>query len=139
MLQGHSLTESPCRGAGWALWVSSPVCTVTQSCPTLCNPKTGARQVPQSMGFPRQESWNRLPFPPPGALPDPGIKSPSHALAGRFFTTEPPGKPRSHPTSEEKDGRARWPPSQPSVKVCPAPKPEIFSNMMLKSSKFEAL
>ena len=37
-----------------------------------------------------------LPFPPPGLLPDPGIKpeSPvSPALAARFFTTAPPGKP----------------------------------------------
>jgi len=37
-----------------------------------------------------------LPFPPPGDLPDPGIRpvSPaSPALAGRFFTSEPPGKP----------------------------------------------
>ena len=26
------------------------------------------------MGFPRQEYWSGLPFPPPGDLPDPGIK-----------------------------------------------------------------
>ena len=26
------------------------------------------------MGFSRQEYWNGLPFPPPGDLPDPGIK-----------------------------------------------------------------
>ena len=30
---------------------------------------------------------------PPGGLPNPGIKPVSSALAGRFFTTEPPGKP----------------------------------------------
>jgi len=49
------------------------------------------------MGFPRQEYWSRLPFLPPGDLPDPGIKpvSPvSSSLAGEFFTTEPPGKLR---------------------------------------------
>ena len=34
-----------------------------------------------------------LPFPSPGDLPDPGIKSMSPALVGEFFTTEPPGKP----------------------------------------------
>ena len=34
-----------------------------------------------------------LPFPSPGNLPDPGIKSASPALAGKFFTTETPGKP----------------------------------------------
>ena len=37
---------------------------------------------------------NGLLFPSPGDLPDPGIKPASHALAGRFFTTEPPGKPQ---------------------------------------------
>ena len=26
------------------------------------------------MGFSRQEHWSGLPFPPPGDLPDPGIK-----------------------------------------------------------------
>ena len=44
------------------------------------------------MGFPRQEYWSELPVPPPGDLPDPGIKFESPALAGGFFTTEPPGK-----------------------------------------------
>ena len=34
--------------------------TVTQSCPTLCNPMAVARQAPLSMGFPRQEYWNGL-------------------------------------------------------------------------------
>ena len=33
-----------------------------------------------------------LPFPSPGDLPDPGIELMSHALAGGFSTTEPPGK-----------------------------------------------
>ena len=32
-------------------------------------------------------------FPPPGALPNPGMESTSPALAGGFITTEPPGKP----------------------------------------------
>ena len=31
-------------------------------------------QAPLSMGFSRQEYWSRLPCPPPGHLPDPGIK-----------------------------------------------------------------
>ena len=47
------------------------------------------------MGFlSRQEYWSGLPFPSPGDLPDPGIKPTSLALAGVFFTIEPPGKPR---------------------------------------------
>ena len=56
-------------------------------------PWTVVHQVPLSMGFPRQEYWSGLPFPSPGDLPDPGIKPRSPALAGGFFTTEPPGKP----------------------------------------------
>jgi len=47
------------------------------------------------MGFSRQEYWSRLPFPPPGALPDPGVKPTfpaSAALTGKVFTTEPLGK-----------------------------------------------
>ena len=43
-----------------------------------------------SMGFSRQEYWSGLPFPSPGALPDPGIKTVSPAPADRFFITEPP-------------------------------------------------
>ena len=33
-----------------------------------------ACQAPLSMGFSRQEYWSGLPCPPPGDLPDPGIK-----------------------------------------------------------------
>ena len=57
---------------------------------------TVALQAPLSMEFSRQEYWSGLPFPPPGDLPDPGIKPTSltsPSLAGRFFTTQPPGKP----------------------------------------------
>ena len=55
---------------------------------------TVARQAPLSMGFSRQECWNGLPFPSPGALPGPGMEPVSPALADGFFTTEPPGKPK---------------------------------------------
>ena len=44
------------------------------------------------MGFLKQVYWSRLPFPPPGDLPDPWIQPISPALAGRFFITETPGK-----------------------------------------------
>ena len=45
------------------------------------------------MEFSRQEYWSELPIPFPGDLPDPGIEPESPALAGGFFTAEPPGKP----------------------------------------------
>ena len=54
---------------------------------------TVAFQSPLSMGFSWQECWIVLPFPPLGDLPNPKIKPVSLALAGGFFTTEPPGKP----------------------------------------------
>jgi len=49
------------------------------------------------MEFSRQEFWNGLPFLTPGDLPDLGIERASLAslaLAGRFFTTVPSGKPK---------------------------------------------
>ena len=52
-----------------------------------------AHQTPLPMGFPRQAHWSGLPFPSPGDLPDPGIEPASPALAGGFFTAEPPWKP----------------------------------------------
>ena len=53
-------------------------------------PWTVARQAPRSSGFPRQEYWSGLPFPPPGHLPDPGIAPVSlgsPALVDGFLTT----------------------------------------------------
>ena len=50
------------------------MCMQAQLCPPglfVPDPWTVARQASLSMGFPRQESWGGLPFPPPGYLPDP--------------------------------------------------------------------
>ena len=58
----------------------------------FATPWTAAHQVSLSMGFPRQEYWNELAFPPPGDLPDPEIEPMSPALAGGFFTSETLGK-----------------------------------------------
>ena len=68
-------------------------CLVAKSYPTLfVIPWTIALQAPLPMGFPKQEYWSGLPFPFPGDLLDPGVKSKSSALAGGFLTTELPGK-----------------------------------------------
>ena len=72
------------------------LCACAQLCQTLCDPMAVACQAPLSVKFSRQEYWSGLPFPTAGDLLDPGTElvSPvSPALAGRFFTTEPPGKP----------------------------------------------
>ena len=37
-------------------------------------PWTVACQAPLSIEFLRQEYWSKLPFPPPGDLPEPGTK-----------------------------------------------------------------
>ena len=52
-------------------------------------PWTVARQAPLPMGFSRQEYWSALPFPSPGDLSHPRIKSTSPALQVDFL---PPGK-----------------------------------------------
>ena len=78
-------------------------CLVTQLYLILCDPIDLARWAPLSMGFARQEYWNELPFPMPEDLPDSGIKPGSPALAGRFFTTESPGKPWNNNDNKSQD------------------------------------
>ena len=60
---------------------------------SLVIPWTAGHQAPLSMGFTWHECYSGLPFPSPGDLPDPEIKSTSPTVAGGFFTTGPPGKP----------------------------------------------
>ena len=66
---------------------------------SFVTPRTVAHQTPLSPGdIFRQEYWSGLLFSPPEDLLNPGITPmslASPALAGEFFTTEPPGKPIS--------------------------------------------
>ena len=53
------------------------MCCAMLSCSVVSDsvtPWTVAHQAPLSMGFSRQGYWVQLPCPPPGYLPDPGIK-----------------------------------------------------------------
>ena len=66
---------------------------VTKSCLTLATPWTVAHQDPLFMEFSRQENWSGLPFPSPGDLTNPGIKTASLPASlqvvsciGWFFT-----------------------------------------------------
>ena len=71
------------------------MCSVAQSCLTLCDPMDGSLPGSSVHGILQARIQECLPFPPSGDLPNPGIEpaSPlSPVLAGRFFTTEPPGK-----------------------------------------------
>ena len=71
---------------------------ITKLCLTPCDPMdwTVVHQTPLTMGFLRQKYWRGLPFPPPEDLPNPEIEPESPALAGGFFTTQPPGKPMAN-------------------------------------------
>ena len=59
---------------------------------TDCNPMDCSPPGSSGHGL-LQARILKLPFPPPGDLPDPGIKPAAPALAGGLFTTELPGKP----------------------------------------------
>ena len=67
-------------------------CLVDELCLTLCDLMDCPCQAPLSMGFSRQEYWSGLPFPFPGALPNPGIKPGFPALQADASLSEPPGK-----------------------------------------------
>ena len=82
---------------------------------SFVTPWTVACQALLSMEFSRQEYWSRLPFPPPGNLPDPGIDPTSLTLADGFFTTAPPGKPLYHVAlSFVRRGYCSWEPCSDS-------------------------
>ena len=86
------LQTSPFPSVSW--WVS--VFPVTQSCLTLCNPLDCSLPGSSVHGIFPKRIWSELPFLSPGHLPSPGIEPSSlvsPALAGRFLTTELPGKP----------------------------------------------
>ena len=75
-------------------WKCASTCTQSLNCVRLfVTLWTVAHQPCLFMGFPRQEYWSGWLLPSLGHLPKPGIKLVSPALAGRFVTTEPPGKP----------------------------------------------
>ena len=67
------------------------VCSVTQSCPTLCDPMDCGHQAPLSMEFSKQEYWSGLPFPSPGDLPNPETKPKPPALQADSLSPEPSG------------------------------------------------
>ena len=61
------------------------------ACSVFLTPWTVAHDASLSRRFPRQEYWSRLPFPPPGDLPNPGIEPRSPTLWADALTSEPPG------------------------------------------------
>ena len=64
-------------------------CLVTQSCPTLCNPKGCSLPVSSVHGFSRQEYWSGLPCPPTGDPLNPKIEPRSPELQADSLLPEP--------------------------------------------------
>ena len=83
-------------------------CLVSKSCPTFATPWTAACQDPLSIGFPKQEYWSGLPFPFPGAPPDPGINSASPALQVDSLPGRHPGSPFVYLTHFQILSPFRW-------------------------------
>ena len=72
-----------------ALWCGTCVLSRVR---LFVTPWTVAHQAPLSMWLSRQEYWSVLTFPQPR---DQTRVSCVSSTAGRFFTVEPPGKPRN--------------------------------------------
>ena len=82
--------------------------SILQLRPTLCDPRDCSLPGSSIHGFSRQEYWSGLPFPPSGD-PDSGIEPTSlesPALAGGYFTIEPPVGPYSKKTRWRSGDRA---------------------------------
>ena len=76
-------------------------------------PRTVACKAPLSMGFSRQECWSGLPFPPPGALHNPGIEPGSPAWQADSLLCELPGKSPAKGHMHGKRG-----PQRPKTHTC---------------------
>ena len=70
-------------------------------------PWTVALQAPLPMEFSRQEYWSGLPCPPPGEIPDPGIKPRSPALQADSLPSQTPGM-ICNKNSADVDSTVRW-------------------------------
>ena len=91
-----------------------------------------ACQAPLSMGFPSQEYWSLLPFPPPGDLCDLEITPESlksAALVSGFFILllAPPGKPLYEPLSRVWLFATPW--TTHTRLPCPSLPPGVCSNL----------
>ena len=67
----HTHTRHPCVHLRECL--ICPACVLSHV-RLFANPWTVAHQAPLFVEFPRQEYCSELPFPPPGDIPDPGVK-----------------------------------------------------------------
>ena len=73
--------------------MSMCACMHAQSCPTLCDPMDHGSPSSSVHRIFQARILEWVAISSSGNLPNTGIEPMSPALAGRFFTTEPPGKP----------------------------------------------
>ena len=94
LLQSHPVSsqERPSFSLVSHRWRWKSECHSLSPDQLFVTPWTVAHQAPLSMGFPRQELWSGLPFPPPGDLPDPGIEFKSPVFQVDSLPSEPPRK-----------------------------------------------
>ena len=130
--------------------------SVTQPCPTLCDPMDCSPPGSSVHGILRQEYWRGLPCPPPGDFPDPGIKprspssqqmlyhlshsgSPGKRLA--LISRRSPNQPLPLPPCVFPESSAPAPrldrPSSTAAPEGPASLPASFSFWRLSSLSFE--
>ena len=68
---------------------------VAQPCLTLCDPMDCSPSGSSCLVFSSQEYWGGFPCPPPGNLPNPGIKPWSPVSQTDTLPSEPPEKPKN--------------------------------------------
>ena len=86
--------------------------TLMVSCvPLFATPWTVPCRSPLSMGFPRQEHWSGLPFPPPRDLPSLGIQHVSPALQADPLPLSHQGSsnPFLSPAQRSRGREVKWP------------------------------
>ena len=116
----------------WLMNISYMCRTVSEvksfSCVWLfATPWCVAHQAPLFMGFSRQEYWSGLPFPSPGALPNPGTEPRSPALQADALTSEPPSVSVQFSCSVVSDSLRPHEP-QHTRPLYPSPTPRVYSN-----------
>ena len=75
--------------------MTTVLCLVSQSYPTLQPHGQEPTRLLCPWGFSRHEYWSGLPCPPPGDLPNPGIKPKSPTLQADCLPSESPEKPKN--------------------------------------------
>ena len=89
LLQQHNSKASTLQGSTFFMVQLSHLYMTTGKTVIFVTPWTVAQQSPPSMKFPRQKYWSWVSFPPPGDLPNPGIRPTSPGslpLADGLFT-----------------------------------------------------